>query len=141
MKLKQRRHLLTSCVPLLVRILNDVTLLNLIRILHNKGGKVVWYFIAFLLCRSLPEESQCRSSAPSNRISCPYNLPKANFRKDAEECLSCMCLFKVEKVFINYIYYYNDDVTLSEIFPFLDSLFRPFVSKFLLHVLHSRLHF
>lgn len=52
MELKQR-NLLTSCVPLLVRIVKDVTLLNLIRILHNKGGKVVWYFVAFLLCRSL----------------------------------------------------------------------------------------
>lgn len=40
MKLKQSRHLLTSCEPLLGRILNHVTLLNLIRILHNKGGKL-----------------------------------------------------------------------------------------------------
>jgi len=38
------------------------------------------------------------------------------------------------------IYYYNDNVTLLlEIFT--DSFFRPFVSKFPLHVLHSTLHF
>ena len=89
MKLKQRAHLLTSRVPLLVRGLNHVTLLNLIRILHNKGEKVVWNFIAFLLCRSPPEESQCRSSAPSNRISCGYSLPRVAFRKDAEGCCAC----------------------------------------------------
>lgn len=37
MKLKQSGHLLTSRVLLLVRGLRGVTLLNLMRILHNKG--------------------------------------------------------------------------------------------------------
>lgn len=89
MELKQR-HLLTSCVPLLVRIAKDVTLLNFIRILHNKGRKVAWYLVAFLLCGSRAEESQCGSSAPSNRISCGCNLPKGNFGRDAGEgCRAC----------------------------------------------------
>lgn len=88
MKLKQSRHLLTSCEPLLGRILNHVTLLNLIRILHNKGGKLYGTSLHFCYVEACRKSHNVESSAPSNRISCGYNVPKGNFRKDAEECLS-----------------------------------------------------
>lgn len=146
MKLKQSRHLLTSWEPLLGRILNHVTLLNLIRILHNKGGKLYstsLHFCYVEACRKSHNVGVQHLLIGFHVVTMFLKATLGRMLKSV--CRACDWLFKVKNfplITFDLIYYYHDDVTLIlETFPCLDALFRPSISKFLLHVLHSRLCF
>lgn len=114
MKLKQSRHPWTSCEPLLGRILNHVTLLNLIRILHNKGGKLYGTSLHFCYVEA------CRKShnVGVQHLLIGFRVVTMFLRATLGRTLTSVCrafTFQGGKLPINYVWFVTtttDDVTL-----------------------------